>query len=78
MKLKARRIVRAGFHCLMPKTNVETDHGDGRHQDEAKKPPSNNRSFIWSIAIRLLQIAQSSLPVIYRQRAHLEASLCRA
>jgi len=38
----------------MPKTNVETEHGNCGYQDEAKKPPSNNRSFIWGIPIRLL------------------------
>lgn len=62
----------------MPKTNVETDHGYGRYQDEAKKSPSNNRGFIWRIPTRLLKNVQWSLPVIYPRRPHLEASLCKA
>jgi hypothetical protein len=62
----------------MSKTNVETDDGYGRYQDEAKKSPSNNRSFIWGIPTRLLKNVQWILPVIYGQRPHLEASLCKA
>jgi hypothetical protein len=75
-KLKARGIVRAGFHYLMPKTNVETNHRNGRYQDEAKKPPRNNRGFIWGLPIRLLKHVQWSLPVISIVGARISRRTC--
>ena len=75
-KLEARRIVRAGFHYLIPKTNVETNHGDGRYQDEAKKPPRDNRGFIWGIPIGLLKHVQWSLPVISIVNARILRRTC--